>query len=257
MTSFETIRLEKSGAIAVLTIARPETLNSLSSAVLAELDKALGLLEREADCRCLIITGEGRAFVAGADISEMAAYGAAEGVAFGERGAAVMRRIELLPMPVIAKINGFCLGGGCEMALACDIRIASDKAKFGQPEVSLGITPGFSGTQRLPRHIGLSAAKELIYTGRIIKAEEALRLGLVSRVVAAEELDVTVQSLAEEIAQQSPYAVRLSKQAINRGIECDTDTSLALENYLFGLCFAGAEQKEGMQAFLEKRKPNF
>ena len=205
----------------------------------------------------VVLTGEGRAFVAGADISEMKSKNAIEGEIFGKLGASVFRKIELLPKPVIAAVNGFALGGGCELAMSCDIRLASTKAKFGQPEVGLGITPGFSGTQRMPRLIGMGKAKELIYTADIIDAAEAYRIGLVNHVYEPEALMEEAMKMAEKIASKAPIAVKNSKEAINRGIQTDMDSAVAIEAYLFGLCFASEDQKEGMTAFFEKRKANF
>ncbi|MBR8713298.1 enoyl-CoA hydratase-related protein [Porphyromonas levii] len=254
MADFKTIKVEVSGAICTLTINRPEALNALSTQVLTELEQAIDHLP---DAKVLVVTGEGRSFVAGADISEMASFSAEQALTFGAQGAKVFRKLELLDIPVIAAVNGFALGGGCELAMACDIRIASDKAKFGQPEVGLGIPPGFSGTQRLPRLVGAGIASELIFTARTIKADEALRIGLVNQVVEAEQLMPTVMSIAEEISTKSPHAVALSKKAIQRGLQADIDTGIAIENYLFSNAFASSEQKEGMAAFLEKRKPNF
>lgn len=254
MSTFKTIKIDVSGAICTLTINRPEALNALSTLVLDELDQAIDELK---DVRVLIITGEGRSFVAGADISEMSNFSSVEAMAFGERGAKVFRKLELLDIPVIAAVNGFALGGGCELAMACDIRIASDKAKFGQPEVGLGIPPGFSGTQRLPRLVGAGLAAELIFTARTIRADEALRIGLVNQVVAADELMSTTRAIAEEMVAKSPNAIALSKRAIQRGLQSDIDTGIAIENYLFSNAFASPEQREGMTAFLEKRKPNF
>lgn len=255
MNVYNTILIDSNGAISTITINRPDALNALSTEVLTELGDAIRQLS--ADCRVLIITGAGRSFVAGADISEMSQFTPAEALAFGERGAQLFRQLELLKIPVIAAVNGFALGGGCELAMACDIRIASAKAKFGQPEVGLGIPPGFSGTQRLPRLVGTGIASELIFTARTINADEALRIGLVNRVVAPEELLPTVQSIAEEICSRSPHAVALSKMAIQRGCQTDIDTAISIENHLFSNAFASHEQKEGMNAFLEKRKPNF
>lgn len=254
---YKTIHIEENGHICTLTIDRPEALNALSTQVLQELEDALEHISNNEDLRVLILTGAGRSFVAGADISEMAGFTPDEALAFGKRGAKVFRTLELLPIPVIAAVNGFALGGGCEIALACDIRIASSKAKFGQPEVGLGIPPGFSGTQRLPRLIGEGLAKELIYSARVISAADAYTMRLVNRVVEPDELMPTVLQLAEEIASKSPNAVAVSKEAINRGMQADIDTGIAIENYLFSLAFANEEQKEGMGAFLEKRKPNF
>ena len=259
MTDFQTIHYNVSanGLIGTITLDRPEALNALSIQVLRELEELIDQTALEHKLRVLIITGTGRSFVAGADISEMSELSPEEALAFGERGSRVFRKVELLYCPVIAAVNGFALGGGCELSLACDIRIASDKAKFGQPEVGLGIPPGFSGTQRLPRIIGVGAAKELIYTARVIKADEALRLGLVNRVVEVNALLPTVTELAEEIASKSPHAVSISKQAITRGLQSDIDTGIAIENYLFSNAFSHPEQREGMAAFLAKRKPQF
>lgn len=256
--SYKYIRIDREETgIGLLTIDRPDALNALSSEVLGELHCALYGLKVDKSLRVLIITGAGRSFVAGADIAEMANMNAVEAKAFGARGAEVFRFIEEMPIPVIAAVNGFALGGGCELAMACDIRIASDKAKFGQPEVGLGITPGFSGTVRMPRLIGPGMAKEIIFSGRIVKADEALAIGLVNRVVAAEELLLVAKELATQIATQSPMAVRSAKEAIDRGLQTDVDTAIAYEQNMFGLCFSTDEQKEGMDAFLNKRKPNF
>lgn len=249
--------VERQGRIGVVRINHPEALNALDTLVLRELGQAFDAFAADAGIDVVVLTGEGRAFVAGADIAEMSAMTAAEGKAFGRLGADVFRKIELLPQPVIAAVNGFALGGGCELAMACDIRIASAKAKFGQPEVGLGITPGFSGTQRLPRLVGLSKAKELIYTAAVIPADEALRIGLVNKVVAPEALMDEALALAATIASKARLAVRYAKEAINRGIETDIETGIAVEASLFGLCFATADQKEGMAAFLQKRKPDF
>ena len=242
--------------IGVLTISSPATLNALNSTILGELNAFVDELDQE-NTRVLVITGEGKAFVAGADISEMSSMNAAQGKAFGEKGAAVFRKIELLDKPVIAAINGFALGGGCELSMCCDIRIASAKAKLGQPEVGLGITPGFSGTQRLPRIVGMGIAKELIYTADIIDANEAYRIGLVNKVVEPEALMDTAMAIAKKIAKKAPIAVKYSKEAINRGVQTDIDSAIAIEANLFGLCFSTEDQKEGMAAFLEKREAQY
>jgi enoyl-CoA hydratase len=206
----------------------------------------------------LIITGDGeKSFVAGADISEMAHLNEPQGQEFGRLGAQVFRRIELLPIPVIAAVNGFALGGGCELAMACDIRIASSKAKFGQPEVGLGIIPGFSGTYRLPKLIGQGYAKEMIYTGKVIRADEALRIGLVNAVYEPEELMGKAMEMAAMMLKNAAIAIRLAKQSINEGYDLDADAAIALENKLFGQCFATKDQKEGMDAFLNKRPAAF
>ncbi len=210
------------------------------------------------DCnkyRCLIVTGDGeKSFVAGADISEMANLNVPQGQTFGSRGSAVFRKIETLPVPVIAAVNGFALGGGCELAMACDIRLCSDNAKFGQPEVGLGIIPGFSGTVRLSRLVGMGMAKQLIYTGKAIKADEALRIGLVNAVVPQAELMDKALELANQIAANAPLAVRAAKQCINAEYDMPMDDAIMNENGAFGRCFATEDQKNGMKAFLNKEK---
>lgn len=249
--------IEKQEDICIVKINNPQAMNALNSTVLSELDCAFSQIESDQTIKVVILTGEGRAFVAGADISQMSTMSAAEGKAFGEQGAAVFRKIEQLKVPVIAAVNGFALGGGCELAMACDIRIASAKAKFGQPEVGLGITPGFSGTQRLPRLVGIGVAKELIYTADIIGADEAYRIGLVNKVAEPEALMDQAIEMAKKIASKAPIAVRYSKEAINRGCQVDIDTAIAIEANLFGLCFASEDQKEGMSSFLNKKAPEF
>ncbi len=249
--------IEKQEDICIVKINNPQAMNALNSTVLSELDCAFSQIESDQTIKVVILTGEGRAFVAGADISQMSTMSAAEGKAFGEQGAAVFRKIEQLKVPVIAAVNGFALGGGCELAMACDIRIASAKAKFGQPEVGLGITPGFSGTQRLPRLVGMGVAKELIYTADIIGADEAYRIGLVNKVAEPETLMDQAIEMAKKIASKAPIAVRYSKEAINRGCQVDIDTAIAIEANLFGLCFASEDQKEGMSSFLNKKAPEF
>ena len=247
----------RENGICVLTLSAPKSLNALNSALIGELDDFLTKLDTTAT-RVLILTGDGdKSFVAGADISEMAHLGEAEGLAFGQRGAEAFRKLEDLPIPTIAAINGFALGGGCEIAMACDIRYASANARFGQPEVGLGIIPGFSGTYRLPKLIGQGMAKELIYSGRVIKADEALRIGLINRVVEQEELMPAVIALAEQILRNAPLAVRYAKECINRNYDLDRREGLALENELFARCFTTEDQKNGMQAFLTKQKVNF
>ncbi|MBR0500409.1 MAG: enoyl-CoA hydratase/isomerase family protein [Bacteroidales bacterium] len=239
-----------------LTISSPATLNALNSTILGELEDFVDSLG-PVTTRILVITGEGKAFVAGADISEMAHLSEEEGFAFGKRGARVFKKIEDLPFPVIAAVNGFALGGGCELAMSCDIRIASAKARFGQPEVGLGIIPGFSGTYRLPKLVGQGIAKELIYTGKMIGADEALRIGLVNSVVAPEELDAAVNALVSAILKNAPIAVGFAKSCINENYDLDVDESIALENRYFAKCFATSDQKEGMVAFLNKRPAQF
>ncbi len=241
----------------VVTVSRPSALNALNSSVLKELDALLDAVKDDASVYSLVLTGDGKAFVAGADIGEMSTLSGVEGKAFGALGLKVFRKLETLPQPTVAAVNGFALGGGCELAMACDIRIASEKAKFGQPEVGLGITPGFGGTQRIPRLVGVAKAKELIFTGGHIGAEEAKVVGLVNQVVAPEELMETALKLTKKMNRNGQLAVRLSKEAINTGIETDVETGFNVESSLFGLCFSTEDQKEGMNAFLSKEKPNF
>lgn len=249
------VLLEKKGPYAVATIHRPEALNALNSQVLADLAELLDTVEADKEIRVLVITGAGeKAFVAGADIGEMSTLTKAEGEAFGKKGNDVFRRLETLPIPTIAAVNGFALGGGCEISMSCDIRICSENAVFGQPEVGLGITPGFGGTQRLARIVGMGRAKEIIYTASNIKADEAYRIGLVNKVVPQEELMAAAQKMASKIASNAPVAVRLSKKAINEGLQVDMDKAIVIEEHAFGDCFATEDQKEGMSAFLEKRK---
>ena len=250
----EFITYEVEGQIGIITVNRPKALNALNSAVLDELDKTLDAVDQEA-IRCLILTGAGeKSFVAGADIGEMSTLTKAEGEAFGKKGNDVFRKLETFPIPVIAAVNGFALGGGCEISMSCDIRICSENAVFGQPEVGLGITPGFGGTQRLARIVGTGKAKEMIYGARNIKAEEAYRIGLVNNVYPAEELMPAAKKLASTIARNAPIAVRNCKRAINEGIQVDMDQAIVIEEKLFGSCFETCDQKEGMNAFLEKRK---
>lgn len=250
----EFITYEVEGQIGIITINRPKALNALNSAVLDELDKTLDTVDQEA-IRCLILTGAGeKSFVAGADIGEMSTLTKAEGEAFGKKGNDVFRKLETFPIPVIAAVNGFALGGGCEISMSCDIRICSENAVFGQPEVGLGITPGFGGTQRLAHIVGTGKAKEMIYGARNIKAEEAYRIGLVNNVYPAEELMPAAKKLASTIARNAPIAVRNCKRAINEGIQVDMDQAIVIEEKLFGSCFETRDQKEGMNAFLEKRK---
>ena len=232
------VTYETRGNVAIITIDRPEALNALNLDVLAGLEQAVDRASTDRDVHVLIITGAGRSFVAGADISQMKDLTPDEARAFSAFGNKVFLKIELLTKPVIAAVNGFALGGGCELSLACDIRIAGENAKFGQPEVSLGVTPGFGGTQRLPRIVGLSKAKELIFTARNIDSQEALRIGLVSQVVPNEELMATALEMANKIARNAQVAVRQSKDAITRGMQCDIETGASFEAQAFGLCFS-------------------
>ena len=248
------INYEQDGMVGIITINRPEALNALNSAVLDELNGCLDGIDTNV-VRAIVLTGAGnKSFVAGADIGEMSKLSPAEGEAFGKKGNDVFRKIETFPIPVIAAVNGFALGGGCEIAMSCDIRICSDNAMFGQPEVGLGITPGFGGTQRLARLIGAGMAKQLIYTARNIKADEALRIGLVNAVYPQEELLGVAKKMAVNIAQNAPIAVRACKKAINDGLDVKMDDAIVIEEKLFGSCFATHDQVEGMSAFLEKRK---
>lgn len=248
------ITYEQEGFVGVITINRPKALNALNSEVLKELNATLDAVDLE-NTRALVLTGAGeKSFVAGADIAEMSTLTKAEGEAFGKIGNDVFRKIETFPIPVIAAVNGFALGGGCEIAMSCDIRLCSDTAIFGQPEVGLGITPGFGGTQRLARLIPVGKAKEIIYGAVNIKADEAYRLGLVNSVYPLEELLPAAKKLAAKITKNAPIAVRACKQAINEGLDLDMDQAIVLEEKLFGSCFETEDQREGMQAFLEKRK---
>ena len=250
---YQTIRYEKQDNIGILTINRPEALNALNSAVVSDLEQAISEVEKDAELGALIITGEGRSFVAGADIGEQYVMDVAAGRKWGQRGSALFRRIEKLEIPTIAAVNGFALGGGCELSMACDIRLASEKARFGQPEVGLGITPGFAGTQRLPRIVGISKAMELILTAKVIKAEEAKAIGLVSEVYPAEELMDKAMELANAICANAQIAVQESKRCIRMGMQTDIATGSAFEAEAFGVCCGTADKDEGMGAFLEKR----
>ncbi len=255
---YENVLLEKEDRLAVLLINRPKAMNALNKDTLLEIRHAVMAVNEDPDIDVLIISGAGeKAFVAGADISYMAEMSAVEGRAFGALGQEVFLAVEKMEKPVIAAVNGFALGGGCELAMCCDFRIASSKAKFGQPEVGLGITPGFGGTQRLPRLVGAGMAKQLLYTADVIDANEALRIGLVNQVVSPEELLETTKNIAKRIISKAQLAVRFCKEAANHGMQTDIDRAMEIEADVFGLCFATADQKEGMAAFGEKRKPEF
>lgn len=250
----EFITYEVEDKVGIITINRPKALNALNSTVLEELDATLDAVNQD-EIRCLILTGAGdKSFVAGADIGEMSTLTKAEGEAFGKKGNDVFRKLETFPLPVIAAVNGFALGGGCEISMSCDIRICSDNAVFGQPEVGLGITPGFGGTQRLARLVSSGMAKQLIYTARNIKAEEAYRIGLVNAVYSQEELMPAAKKMAAGIAMQAPIAVRNCKKAINDGLQTDMDEAIVIEEKLFGDCFETEDQQAGMGNFLEKDK---
>lgn len=250
----EFVTYEQEGFTGKLTINRPKALNALNSQVLDDINEAIDGIDLNST-RVLIITGAGdKSFVAGADIGEMSGLTKAEGQAFGKKGNDLFRKIETLPIPVIAAVNGYALGGGCEISMACDIRIASENAVFGQPETGLGITPGFGGTQRLARLVGMGMAKQMIYTARNIHADEALRIGLVNAVYAPEELMPAAEKLASQTAANAPIAVRNAKKAINDGLQTDIESGAAIEEKLFGDCFETEDQKAGMGNFLEKDK---
>ncbi len=247
-----------SEGISTVTINRPKALNALNAATIHELDQLFDELAANEAVKVVIVTGSGeKSFVAGADILEMKDKTAVEGRQWGQLAQGVFNKIENLPKPVIAAVNGYALGGGCELAMACDIRIASEKAKFGQPEVSLGIPPGFGGTQRLSRLVGKGRAKELLFTGDMIDAAEAYRIGLANQVTAHGELIGKAKAMAQKIISRAPIAVQACKTAVNRGLDVDLNSGIAYETEVFGLCFATQDQKEGMTAFIEKRKANF
>lgn len=248
------VKYEQKDFVGIITIDREKALNALNDAVLADLEAAVDAVDVE-KTRCVIITGAGqKAFVAGADIGAMSTMTSEQGEAFSAHGNKVFRKIETMPMPFIAAVNGFALGGGCELSLSCDIRLASENAVFGQPEAGLGITPGFGGTQRLARTIGVGKAKEMIYATRNIKAEEALRVGLVNSVYPADQLMPEAEKLAQRIANNAPIAVRQCKKAINEGLQMNIDDAVAFEPKMFAVCCDTQDQKNAMTAFCEKRK---
>ncbi len=251
------LKLSRQDATAILTLDRPEALNALNLRVFDELEAAFTTLANDPTLRCVILTGAGKAFVAGADIKEMAAFSSVQARAFSRRGQQVMNLIEGFPRPVIAAVNGFALGGGCELAMACDLRIASEKAKAGQPEVNLGVTPGFAGTQRLAGLVGRSMAKYLLFTGEIIPADRALQIGLFDEVVTPEQLLPRCLEIAALIATKGPVAVSYCKHAVNVSAESTLAQGQAYEAELFAQAFATHDQKEGMTAFIEKRPATF
>ena len=254
---YQYLRYDQQGTIGTLTLSAPRSLNALNSFLLSELSHFLTHIDLST-LRVLILTGDGdRSFVAGADISEMAHLTEQEALRFAQAGTEAFRLLEDLPIPTIAAVNGFCLGGGCEIAMACDIRYASSKAKFGQPEVGLGIIPGFSGTYRLAKLVGQGMAKELIYSGKVIHSDEALRIGLVNAVYEPDQLMPAVQQLAQQIAKNAPIAVRYAKECINRNYDMTREEALQLENERFAFCFNTQDQKEGMDAFLHKTTYSF
>ncbi len=253
---YEILKLEIRDNIGLIKISRSEALNALNSRFFIEMDALLEELRNNNDVKGLILTGEGKAFVAGADISEMVNMDETEAIKFSKGGQKTFRDIEVFNKPVIAAVNGFALGGGCELAMACDIRIAGVKAKFGQPEVNLGLIPGFAGTQRLTRHVGLGNALHLLMTADMIGSEEALRIGLVQTVVEQEELLNTAFEIMKKILTKGPKAVSLVKKVVRKGIETDIDSGSVIEAEEFGTLF-GNEGTEGMKAFLEKRTPEW
>jgi len=255
---YENIVYGIDGGIATVTFNRPKALNALNAALLSELSAALDEICANEDIRVLVLTGAGdKSFVAGADISELATFNPLQAKIFSQTGHAVINKLQQLPIAVIAAVNGFALGGGSEIALACDFIYASEAAKFGLPEINLGIMPGFGGTQRLPRLIGANMAKELIFTGRMISAAEAARIGLVNRVVPADELMAAVLKTATEIASKGRVSLRAAKQSVNRGLDTDLASGCAIEIDAFALCMASPDGREGTSAFLEKRKADF
>ena len=256
--TFDNVLVEKNPPIAQVTINRPKVLNALNRRTLEELECAFFELQRDESVRVVILTGSGpKSFVAGADINELAGFSATDGALFAHRGQAVLNLIENLGKPVIAAIQGFALGGGMEIAMACHIRIASTAAKMGQPEINLGLMPGFGGTQRLARLVGEGRAMELVLTGEAIPAEEAFRLGLLNKLVAPEALMDTVLALAGKLAQKSAVSLRYNLEAVHRGLSMSLAEGLNLEADLFGLCCASEDKREGTSAFLEKRAAQF
>ena len=252
---YETIKFEIKDSIAYVTINRPKAMNALNSQVLDELYEVYGEIYQNPDIRAVIMTGEGKAFVAGADIAEMSKFNAVGARDFAKKGHKVMNRIETIEKPVIAAINGFALGGGCELAMSCDIRIASTKAKCGQPEVGLGLRPGFGGNLRLSRLVGKGNAKWMIFSGEMIDAEAAYRIGLVQKVVEPEELMAEAEAIAAKIAKQAPIAVAVAMDVVNNGHDVDLKSGSAYEVNAFSLIFDSEDMKEGTSAFLEKRPP--
>ncbi len=255
---YANILLEVADRVATITINRPKSLNALNPATMREIKSALESIAPRDDVGAVLLTGAGeKAFVAGADISEMGRFSPLQALDFSLFGHGVLELIERLPQPVIGVINGFALGGGCELAMACDLLVAADTAKFGQPEVNLGIIPGYGGTQRLPRLVGRNVAKELVLTGEMITAQRAYEIGLVNRVVPAAELMKTARDIAGKILSKGPVAVRTAKMAMNRGLDLDLSNANAYEASVFAACFSSEDRTEGMAAFLEKRKASF
>lgn len=256
--NFENLLIESSAGYALITVNRPEKLNALNAQTVRELDEVFTTLSADSSIRAVILTGAGgKSFVAGADITEINHLDSERGKSFAIHGQQVFRKIEMMPKPVIAAVNGFALGGGCELAMSCHLRIAASTARFGQPEVNLGIIPGYGGTQRLPRIVGMAPALHLLLTGSMIDAQQALRLGLVNEVVEPDQLIPSARTLAEKLAQQAPAAVAAILQAVYQGMDTDLPSALAIEAEEFGAVCATEDMKEGTTAFLEKRKPRF
>lgn len=255
--SYKTIKVEISDSIATLTFDRPEVLNALNLEVIAEFHGAILQIRENSDARVLILTGAGKAFVAGADITVLQGFDPLGAKQFAQAGQSALFALEAMDIPVIACVNGFALGGGCEIAMACDFLYAAEKAKLGQPEINLGLIPGFGGSQRLVRLVGKGRAKELCMTGRIIKAQEAFAMGLVTRIFPAESLMEETLKIAQTIAEKGAVALRAVKHVIDNGFDVDLKTACALEADAFSVCFASPDQKEGTTAFLEKRAPKF
>ena len=255
---FKNLKFEKEDDLGIVTINRPKALNALNHEIIGELHQLFDSILGDSSISCVILTGAGeKAFVAGADIAELSTLDVFGGRALCDRGQGLLSKIENLPQPVIAAINGFALGGGCELAMACDIRLASENAKLGQPEVNLGIIPGYGGTQRLARLVGMGKAKQMILTGDIIPANEAYRIGLVDEVYPAAELMGKAKEMAKKIASKAPLALRAAKEAINLGLDVDLDAGLKHEGSLFAAICGSEDKNEGTRAFLEKRKPEF
>ncbi len=255
---FKHLLFDIEGGIARITFNRPKVMNALNAELLEEFTEALAAVAADEDIRVLLLTGSGdKAFVAGADISELATYNALQAKYFSQKGQAAIGALQELPIPAIAAVNGYALGGGTEMALACDFVYASENAVFGLPEITLGIIPGFGGTQRLPRLVGPNVAKEMIFTGKMVDAKEALRLGIANRVCAPDALMDEVKKTAGRIATMGKASLRAAKQAVNRGLNTDLETGCHIENDAFALCMASPDSREGTKAFLEKRKPVF
>lgn len=258
MIEAENLKIESDDGIVQITINRPQVMNALNTRTMEELSRAMQEIEEDRAAGCVIITGSGdRAFISGADLQEISSLDSSEGRELSRRGQELFGFIEQFSRPVIAAINGFCLGGGCELALACHLRVASTRARLGQPEVKLGLIPGYGGTQRLPRLVGKGRALELLLTGEMISAEEALRIGLVNRVVEPEELMRNCLDLGARILKNSPMAVRRCIEAVNHGVDMPLEQSMELESLLFGMSVGSEDMKEGIEAFSEKREPRF